>query len=113
MYRICACQKESYKSVLFPDNGLVLVGIGVGEALDLTRLAAEETVQIGSDLVTLSLLEVMALCATGLQKCYYLLPNNLTPQFETSEAQRESVWEESTLKRPAPFLASPEMNVSS
>lgn len=56
----------TYQSVLVPGNSLVLVGIGVAETLDLTSLAAEKTVQVGADLVALTLLQVVALCAAGL-----------------------------------------------
>jgi len=56
----------TYQSVLIPGDGLVLVGIGVAETLDLTSLATEKTVQVGADLVALTLLQVVALRAAGL-----------------------------------------------
>jgi len=56
----------TYQGVLVPSDSLVLVGIGVVETLNLTSLAAEETVQVGADLVALTLLQVVALCAAGL-----------------------------------------------
>lgn len=37
------------ESLLVPGNTLVDVGLGVGEALDLTSLTAEETVKVGAD----------------------------------------------------------------
>jgi hypothetical protein len=49
-------------------DALLLVGLGVGEAGNLTTLAAEKTVQVGSDLVALALLQVMALRASCLLK---------------------------------------------
>jgi hypothetical protein len=45
---------------------LLLVCLGVGEARDLTALAAEEAVQVRSDLVALALLQVVALRASCL-----------------------------------------------
>ena len=58
--------KEAYQSVLIPGDALLLVGIGVGEALDLTGLTAKEPVKVGSDLVGTACLEGVALSATGL-----------------------------------------------
>lgn len=62
----CACDVcvLSYKCVLVPLNTLLLVGITVGKALDLTGVAAEETVKVGADFVALTLLQVVALCAS-------------------------------------------------
>ena len=34
----------AYQSIIVPLNTLLLVGIGIGEALNLARLASEETV---------------------------------------------------------------------
>jgi hypothetical protein len=42
-------------------NTLLLVGLGVGEPGHLTTLAAKKTVQVGSDLVALALLQVVTL----------------------------------------------------
>jgi hypothetical protein len=46
---------------------LLLIGLGVGEAWNLTTLAAEETVQVRTDLVALTLFQVMALRASCLR----------------------------------------------
>jgi len=56
----------SHKSVLVPLDALLLVCVGVGETVNGTSLATEETVKVGTDLVALTLLQVVALCATGL-----------------------------------------------
>jgi len=61
------------ESVLVPVDGALLVGVGVGEALDLTRLAAEDTVELRADLVALAGLQGMTLCATGLEEVGALL----------------------------------------
>ena len=61
------------ESVLVPVDGALLVGVGVGEAGDLARLAAEETVKLRANLVALALLEGVALCATGLEETSALL----------------------------------------
>lgn len=54
------------QSVLFPFDAFLLICVGVGEALDLTGLTAEQTVQVGSDLVAFAFLQVMALRASCL-----------------------------------------------
>jgi hypothetical protein len=54
-------------------DGALLVGVGVGEALDLTRLAAEDTVELRADLVALAGLQSVALSAAGLEKVGALL----------------------------------------
>ena len=59
---------STYQSSLVPGDTLLLVGIGVGEAVDGTSLAAEETVQSRADLVALTVLEGVALSATGLEE---------------------------------------------
>lgn len=101
---------QTYEGVVLPGDTLLLVGIGVGEALDLTSLATEKTVKVGSlrmlaseakvlrgrvyqawlavcaamtrvysfrqnipNLVTLTLLEVVALSAAGLEEVGALL----------------------------------------
>lgn len=56
----------SYESLRVPFNTLLLVGVGVGETVNGAGLAAEKAVEVGSNLVSLTLLEVVALCATGL-----------------------------------------------
>ena len=56
----------SHKSLLVPLDALLLVCVGVGETVDGTSLATEETVKVGTDLVALTLLQVVALCAAGL-----------------------------------------------
>jgi hypothetical protein len=63
----------TYQSVLIPGDALLLVGVGVRVALDLTSLAAEETVKHGADLVTLTLLQGVALRAAGLEEVGTLL----------------------------------------
>jgi len=61
------------QSVLLPGDALLLVGVGVGEALNGASLAAEETVQIGTDLVGTALLDGVALSAAGLEEVGTLL----------------------------------------
>lgn len=61
------------QGVLLPSNTLGLVGVGVRETVDLARLAAEETVQSRADLVALTLLQGVALSATGLEETGTLL----------------------------------------
>lgn len=58
---------------MIPLNALLLVGVGVGKALDLASVAAKEAVKVGADLVALTLLQVMALCAAGLEEVGALL----------------------------------------
>jgi hypothetical protein len=60
----CAHLEEG---LALPHNALVDVGGGVGEALSLARLAAEETVEVGADLVGTASLEGVALSAAGLE----------------------------------------------
>ena len=55
-----------YQSVLLPLNCLVLVCIRVRETLDLTSLSPEQTVEVGTDLVTLGSVQVVALSASCL-----------------------------------------------
>lgn len=61
------------ESVVVPLNALLLVGIGVGVALDGTGLAAPETVQSGTDLVAAVLLNGVALSTSGLEEVGTLL----------------------------------------
>lgn len=65
--------ETTYQSVLIPGDALLLVGVGVGVTVDLASLAAEETVQVGTNLVALTLAESVALGATGLEKTGTLL----------------------------------------
>jgi hypothetical protein len=64
---------RAYQSILVPLNSLLLVGIGVRETLNGTSVATEETVQVGTDLVSLALAESVALCAASLEKTSSLL----------------------------------------
>lgn len=64
---------DAYQSALVPLDALLLVGIGVGETVNSTGLASEETVKVGTDLVALTLLQVVALSAAGLEKVGTLL----------------------------------------
>ena len=59
--------------VLVPGDALLLVGIGVRVAIDLTGLAAEEAVEHGTDLVALTLLQGVALRAARLEEVGTLL----------------------------------------
>lgn len=59
-------RQKTYQAVLVPRDTLLLVGVGVGEAVDLTGLAAKETVKLRADLVALVGLQGVALSATGL-----------------------------------------------
>lgn len=54
------------KSSLFPLDALLLVCVGVREAFNLAGLAAEQTVEVGADLVPFTLLQVVALRASCL-----------------------------------------------
>ena len=65
---ICA-----YEGILLPCDALLLVGVGVGETVDGARLAAEETVKGGADLVATVLLDGVALSAAGLEQTRSLL----------------------------------------
>lgn len=58
----------TYQSVLVPLNTGLLVGVGVGVALGGASLTAEETVEVGADLVGTAGLGGVALGATGLKK---------------------------------------------
>jgi hypothetical protein len=58
--------RSTYQSVLAPGDALGLVCIRVGKARHLARLAAEEAVQLGSDLVALASSQRMALRASRL-----------------------------------------------
>lgn len=56
----------TYESVLVPGDTSLLVGVGVGVAVGLASLAAEQTVQVGADLVRATALDSVALSAAGL-----------------------------------------------
>ena len=91
--------ETSYKSILVPLNTLLLVGVGVCETVDGTSLATEKAVKVGANLVGLALLQVMALCATSLdhvRRLHRPRRNRLVSRLHKR-----------TLKRLAPFLASP------
>lgn len=64
---------RTYKGVLVPLDALLLVGIGVGVALDGAGLAAEKSVKCGADLVATTGIEGVALSATGLEEASTLL----------------------------------------
>ena len=63
----------TYKSIVVPGDSLLLVGIGVGVTLNGTGLATEKTVQVWADLVSLTLLQGVALSASGLEEVGTLL----------------------------------------
>lgn len=56
------------QSVLIPMDSLGLVGIGVGESSDLARLAAEDSVKLRSDLVSLAGFQGVTLRTSSLEK---------------------------------------------
>jgi hypothetical protein len=58
----------THQSVLVPGHASLLVGIGVGVALGRAGLAAEETVQVGADLVGTTSLDGVALSTAGLEQ---------------------------------------------
>ena len=57
---------DTHERLLVPGHASLLVGIGVGVAVDLTGLTAEETVKLGTDFVATVSLDGVALGATGL-----------------------------------------------
>lgn len=65
--------RSAYQSVLVPLNGLLLVGIGVCVSGDRASLASEQAVQVGTDLVSLTITESVALSASGLEEVGTLL----------------------------------------
>ena len=65
--------QPSLSDVIVPVDGALLVGVGVREAGNLARLAAEETVELRANLVALAGLQGVALCATGLEEVGTLL----------------------------------------
>lgn len=64
---------STYKSIVVPLDSLLLVGIGVCVTLNGTGLATEKTVQVWADLVSLTLLQGVALSASGLEEVGTLL----------------------------------------
>lgn len=56
----------TYQSCLVPGDVGLLVGVGVGVAFGLASLAAEQTVEVGADLVATAGLNGVALGAAGL-----------------------------------------------
>lgn len=69
----CYRQLVTYQSVVAPGDSLLLVGISVCEALDRASLAAEQAMQVGANLVGLSIAEGVALSAPGLEEVGTLL----------------------------------------
>lgn len=65
--------KVSEEGVVVPGDALLLVGIGVGVAVDRASLAAEKTVQSGTNLVAAVLLDGVALSTTGFEEVGTLL----------------------------------------
>lgn len=63
----------TYKCVLIPGDSLLLVGIGVWVALNGTSLTSEKTVEVRTDLVSLTLTESVALSTSGLEEVGTLL----------------------------------------
>lgn len=59
---------ETHQSGLGPDNTLLLVGIGVLEALDHAGLASEQAVEVWANFVGAALLESVALGTTSLEQ---------------------------------------------
>lgn len=64
---------RAYESLVVPLDALLLVGVGVGVALDGTGLAAPKAVQSRADLVAAVGLDGVALSATGLEEVGTLL----------------------------------------
>ena len=56
-----------YQGILLPFDSFLLVGLGVREALYLAGVATKEAVEVGTNFVTLRLLEVVALGASCLR----------------------------------------------
>ena len=88
---------EAYQSVVIPGDALLLVRVGVREALNLTGLAAKQAVQVWADLVALALLQRVALSASGLDGVSI---GSSDQQFATRGCLL-------TLNKFAPFLESP------
>ena len=71
---MCDMVSGAYQSVLIPGDTSLLVGVGVGVALGRTGLTAEETVQVGADLVATVSLNGVALSATSLDAMLVYCP---------------------------------------
>lgn len=63
----------TYESVFLPLNSLCLVGIGVCETWNGTSVTAEQSVKVGTDLVSFTLTESMALSTSCLEEVGTLL----------------------------------------
>jgi hypothetical protein len=61
-------ERGTYESLLVPLNTLLLVGIGVGVALNLAGLASEQAVKSGTGLGGSAGLDGVALLAAGLEE---------------------------------------------
>ena len=83
----------TYESVLVPGDSLLLVGVGVGVTLNGTGLTTEKTVKVWTDLVTLTLLESVALSTSGLEEVGTLLSVSYT--FELASCAKDSRTENS------------------
>jgi hypothetical protein len=66
---------DSYQSVLVPGDTSLLVGVGVGVAVGLTGLTAEEAAQVGADLVGTTSLDSVALSAASLKDSLLVSPS--------------------------------------
>jgi hypothetical protein len=62
-----------YKSIIAPYDCLLFVGISVGEALHGACMSAKKTMEVGADLVALTLTESVALSTSGLKEVCALL----------------------------------------
>lgn len=65
--------RSTYQSVVVPGDALLLVGVGVGVAVDGAGLAAEQAVQRRTNLVATVLLNGVALRAARLEEVGTLL----------------------------------------
>lgn len=87
------------QSLVIPGDALVLVGVGEAVAGGGTRLAAEEAVQVGADLVATVLLDGVALSTTGLEEVGTLL--SVTCREKNDLATGCSLWRTETAKKKA------------
>lgn len=65
--------RQTYQSLVVPGDALLLVGVGVGVAVDGAGLAAKQAVQRRADLVAAVLLNGVALRAARLEEASTLL----------------------------------------
>lgn len=72
---------RTYQRILAPGDALGLVGVGVGKARDLARLATKEAMQLRSDLVALARAQRMALRAPRLLAWLHLI-SRIAPRSE-------------------------------